>query len=42
MELTLRPEFTVDQIENETVVAVQTMDVSMSQRRMLMRGINCG
>lgn len=42
MEPTLRPEFTVDEVENETLVAVETIDISMARMKMLMRGINCG
>jgi len=42
MEPALRPGFTADEVEDETVAAGGTIDISMTQRRMLMRGINCG
>ena len=42
MEPPLRPDFRVDEIYDERVIAGETIYISMARMKMLMRGINCG
>lgn len=42
MKPALKPEFLVDEIDDETAVAVETVEISTIRDRMLRRRIDCG